>query len=405
MSRYPWQIVNESTGNNYTTDVLSLSFNVGRQAYLDTYNTCFLNLTIKNDTNQSSNFNYGDLIYLKYDPVVGPDNNLYGFYVSEISYSDYPGNTGLSTATIRCQDGLGLMGRLQMDNFAVTAGTTGDQFDQLDLVPGKLPNRPGLVSTTSLGSLCSSANYYGSVLNFINLLVNTERALLAHSENYYTFITRLEFAGKQLGGYFDRTASATSIGYERFERINLGLDLINQAQTQPAGLADQQATNTTSVNSYGAQGITISTVDANTTQALGLAEWVANTLSDLTKQRFVLTFTDVAQTMTEADFSLFVESLGNCNRYYVNYLVPGDSSETSVQTICEGFNVSATPSQTVFTVYLTPLTYYQFFTLDSDVLGILGGGGLTYNQPEIVYDETEWVYNDALVEQGSRLGW
>ena len=145
MSRYPWQIVNESTGNNYTTDVLSLSFNVGRQAYLETYNTCFLNLTIKNNTNQSSNFNYGDLIYLKYDPVVGPDNNLYGFYVSEISYSDYPGNTGLSTATIRCQDGLGLMGRLQMDDFAITAGTTSDQFDQLDLVPGKLPNKPGLV--------------------------------------------------------------------------------------------------------------------------------------------------------------------------------------------------------------------------------------------------------------------
>ena len=48
MSRYPWQIVNESTGNNYTTDVLSLSFNFGRQAYLETYNTCFLNLTIKN---------------------------------------------------------------------------------------------------------------------------------------------------------------------------------------------------------------------------------------------------------------------------------------------------------------------------------------------------------------------
>jgi len=35
----------------------------------------------------------------------------------------------------------------------------------------------------------------------------------------------------------------------------------------------------------------------------------------------------------------------------------------------------------------------------------LGGDGITYNQPEIEYNETAWIYNDANVEQGSRLGW
>ena len=66
---------------------------------------------------------------------------------------------------------------------------------------------------------------------------------------------------------------------------------------------------------------------------------------------------------------------------------------------------TGTPSQTSITFYLSPAEYYQYFILDSDTFGILGGDGITYDQPEIVYDETGWIYNDANVEQGSRLGW
>jgi len=43
--------------------------------------------------------------------------------------------------------------------------------------------------------------------------------------------------------------------------------------------------------------------------------------------------------------------------------------------------------------------------LDSSLLGVLGGGPITYDQATIVYDQTDWIYNDTNVEQGSRLGW
>jgi hypothetical protein len=33
--------------------------------------------------------------------------------------------------------------------------------------------------------------------------------------------------------------------------------------------------------------------------------------------------------------------------------------------------MNATPDRTIFTVYFSPATYYQFFTLDSSTLGIL----------------------------------
>ena len=55
----------------------------------------------------------------------------------------------------------------------------------------------------------------------------------------------------------------------------------------------------------------------------------------------------------------------------LNYRIPGAGSDTSVQTVIEGWNLNITPAQTRWTLYLSPLTYYQFFTLDSSTLGIL----------------------------------
>jgi hypothetical protein len=51
--------------------------------------------------------------------------------------------------------------------------------------------------------------------------------------------------------------------------------------------------------------------------------------------------------------------------------VPGAGSDTTVQVAIEGVSVNARPEQTLFTVYFSPLTYYQFFTLNSSTLGIL----------------------------------
>ena len=77
------------------------------------------------------------------------------------------------------------------------------------------------------------------------------------------------------------------------------------------------------------------------------------------------------QTMTTANFQTFVNNIAQKTAFNLTYRVPGAVSDTTVAVICEGFNVSATPEQTTFTAYLTPLTYYQFFTLDSATLGIL----------------------------------
>ena len=401
MGAYKWQVKNTTTSTDVTSIVLSMSFNNGRQNYLDTYNAGALVLTIKNQANESAGFTFGDAIDLQ-DPT--GTTNQFRFYVVEVSYNDYPGNTGLSTATVTCQDGLGVLGRLQMDAFSISANPTAGQFLTVGLfVPGRRLLDPDMLCA-GVGSACSAGVYSGSVLNFVNLLVNTERTLLSIIENKVIFYSRDLIATLPVASAsYGRTADASTIAYEGFERINLGLDLMNQVQVQPTGLATQQATNTASVSTYGANGFTVSTVDANVTQALGLANWLANTLSDTTKQRFVIQFTDVAQPAGAPSFFDVVNSLAAKDLTSLTFRVPGAATDTTVQVICEGFNVSATPSQSTVTAYLTPLTYYQFFTLDSATLGILGGTGIIYNTP-MDYNEAGYTYNDNTADNGSRLG-
>lgn len=368
MIRYAWGVKNNTTGITYTSSVLSFSFTNGRQSYLDNYNAGALVLTIKNQANESAGFNFNDQIYL-IDPA---GLFRYTFYVVEVTYSDYPGNTGLSTASITCQDSLGLMGRLQMNEFVVSAGDTMNQFLQTAAVPGFVSGKPNLGTSGASGSLCSAATYNGSVLNFWNLLINTERGLLDVSGgNLVFFISRSGIPSGLSPVSFGRTADASTIAYQSFERINLGLDLMNQVQTEPAGLDVQQATNLASVSVYGAQGFTVSTVDATTSQALNLAQWLASTLSDTNKQRFVVTFSDVMQSVTTTVFTRFIERLTTHEPIPLSYRVPGEATDTIVNVIAEGVNVSATRSETTITAYLTPLTYYDYFTLDDAVLGIL----------------------------------
>ena len=95
----------------------------------------------------------------------------------------------------------------------------------------------------------------------------------------------------------------------------------------------------------------------------------------------------------------------NTNMISLAWQAQGQSLKTGL-TICEGIGFSGTPAQTTITLYLSPIEYYNYFILNSEYLGVLGGGGIVYNQPEITYDEAGWVYNDSNADDtAARLGW
>ena len=67
--------------------------------------------------------------------------------------------------------------------------------------------------------------------------------------------------------------------------------------------------------------------------------------------------------------------------------------------------MTVTPAKTDMEIFTSPLTYTNFFTLDSATFGILGGSAVaTYNQ-NIRYSKNTFTYNGEFANAGGRLGW
>jgi hypothetical protein len=148
------------------------------------------------------------------------------------------------------------------------------------------------------------------------------------------------------------------------------MSFINTAQISPLGLANSNRTNTTSINNYGSAFYSSSTVDYNTTQADGNGDWIVNTFSDPANVRFEISFTDRMQDAS-AYYEFSQRFFTSVKVWSLEYLVPGDVSVTTIKLVNEGFTINVTPEQTQYQIFFSPLTYYQFFTLNSTTQGIL----------------------------------
>jgi hypothetical protein len=366
-TRIPWSFFNSRTSATFTSDVMSASMNTGRQTYMDVYNGGSLVFTIDNRANQAAAFAMNDQIILN----SGSSFSQY-FWLDEIQYSDYQGNTGMSTATIVCSDAIARFGRGLQNNKVLTQTFAGDQMIEVANLGGTalLPQFEFFASYSNLGSTVSGITYTGAAMQRMNQLQSTDRGLfrqLGATLYYYTrsAVGDMPVAGVTIG----RTDSSTQIAYQDFSRINLGLNFMNNVTVTPTGGAEQVAQNTASVAAYGSNFYSVQSEDATNAQALSLAEWLANSQSDPTALRFEIGFTDRAQNFTALDE--FLDVFGFFSSFLLNYLVPGAGSETQTRVVMEGFSIDITPSESRFRVYFSPLTYYQFFTLNSATNGVL----------------------------------
>ena len=370
MPKITWTVTHldsAGAGTDITSRVLSMNITGGREQYLDPYSGGGVVITINNSSNYASALYYGQRLRIwsgDNDPI---EFNQY-FWIQEITFDDAMGGVGLNTATIVGVDWLARSGRVQADNVALISDTVGGNLTQLKTAT--LPSDMKF-SQEYVNSLASSINYTGTFLNYLNLGVTTERSFVTQFLDYANFIGRGDAAYMQpISTTLGRTTSATQIAYMEFERIQNGTQFINKATISSAGLADQTATNSSSLTAYGPAFYSSETVDATTTQALGNAEWIVNTFGEPNALRFVVSFSDVAQNSTA--LASWMASIWEFFHRVMtlNYTVPGGSS-TSTNVLVEGSQINVTPEQTTFTLFLSPLTYYQFFTLDSTTLGIL----------------------------------
>lgn len=372
MTKLTWTITHTPVGGvgvDITSKVLSANINIGRDAYLDPYSGGSMTLTINNASNYASGIGYGSTIQIVNS---GASDFDLVCWVQEVTFSDYPGSTGLNTATITAVDWISRAGRVQATSFVLAQGATGYQLKQFEAAAaGPLPSDMG-INAAGLGqSIASAITYTGTVTNYLNLLQTTERGYVVLRNAVLAFVARNIVATyAPIATTLGRTTSTTQIAYQDFYRIQNGSQFINTATITSTGVADQTSTNTTSSSTYGPAFYSSQTVDYNATQASGNANWIINNFSDPATLRFECSFLDVAQNAT-ALASYMSQCWGTYNRVInLSYTVPGGSTTTTA-VVMEGLRLNITPQATEFNMSFSPLQYYQFFTLNSSTLGIL----------------------------------
>ena len=370
MGKINWIFQNETTGNTFTSSILSANYMYLRQSYKDYFSGANLVITIKNQSNEAAGFSLNDRIFVYYEDSSGNDIWRQNYYVNEIEFEDYPGNTGLSTATIVCQDFLARAARVFGGGISLPAAKTNEQllyFSNGSGFTGPLPT--GMFVGSITGQSTSPAVVWNdSVVNKIQINQLTENASMALVYQSCDLFQRndIYLSTRKFGP----TAAANTVVYQTFKRIRAGQNQINYEEVSST-LGTVTASNATSASTYGKYAESITSADSTLTQQKGLAEFRANTQGDPLSTRFELTVLDIA---TDRDI---LDTVIGIYKGYITpinnlvYRVPGAGADTTVKVKLEGINVAISPSSTVFTFYFSPAEYYTMFILNSSDFGIL----------------------------------
>jgi hypothetical protein len=380
MSAEQWKFYyGPGAGTLFTSDVLSFSGNQGRQNYIDNYAGGSFNITIKNQSNQAANFTRGTSVSINFST----GNVFVQGKVIGITYSDYPGNTGLSTATITCQDPLLEAGKWSLQDFT---GYYGDWTTYQARYTNQTYTGWLTPEVLAVGQGLSRAeqvtNYNGTILNRLNLLNNAERGQLVSVGPGIYFLSRSSALNVNTVSFHRSTSSATSIAYTAFRRINSLDTFMNQITVNSYTMAGASiltfGNNTDSQTAYGTSGYTVNTADIGTYQPSGLASWLAYVQGDPALLRFEIDFDDATASSTAIFGFLYGATISTARSTSATWCVPGAGSNTTTNVMFEGFSFSGTPSKTSYTAYFSSLSVYQYFILDSSTQGILDTSRLAW---------------------------
>lgn len=342
-----------------------------------------------------------------------------------------------STVTITAQDGLTVAGRTS--SVLVGGGTVSYNtaaaygLTEISGYPLKYPRLGESSATGSYNNLSgSNPDIYVNTQTF-NSYADIYQTALVPSVNDVFWATKIEVSSGAVyrvqgcPGVMTRTdANATT-----FEFVPSGTVTSTKLPFSNYGFS-QQFNNDTLItqanilgNFVGATTSTVASSDigiygnrnvsfTNTfvgTQALSdaMANNLINRYSDIRFTPSSLEITDkmVKANCADAAHSQWYNLLSIANGLWQKVLVTWAGSgigEQTVACVVSGRSINVTPDQTVVSLFLKSGIDNQSFILDNSNFGVLGGDPISYNQPEILYNEAQWTYNDSYAEQGNRLG-
>jgi len=368
MAKIPWVFKNDTTGTIFTTSVLSANYMYLRQSYKDYFSGSALTITIKNQANEAAAFTLNDRVDLYYmEGATKAWNQKY--WVDEIQFTDYPGNVGLSTATITCIDWLARAARVLGNSTVIGSNTTCQQVARLaSALGGPLPPDMSVGSTVgdSNGAIYTVVD---SCVNFIQISQITENGSCAMFGQTFQLNPRRTLV-MATHAEFGRTPSASVLGYQTFDRIRAGQSMINNVEVN-YGPNTVTYTNNVSANVYGKYSENVQSNNIGAVPAGTLAKMRALYQGDPTTQRYVFSFDDLTNNSALMATWLDLYKTQGAFTYNLKYLVPGAAVETTELIRLEGVHIDLTPERTTFTVYASPFAYYDMFVIGT-AMGVLG---------------------------------
>ena len=362
MAKLTWEIFNVTQSNlDVTQYVRSLSFTQGRPTALSPYSGNSASITMSSYGGIENYVNVNDqLKFLCYDPALFPRELFLGRITSR-TFDDNPGDGINSTMTVSLNDAMLQAGMANLQNQALA-----EQFLQINEIDDLLPQIA--IGPAATNVVMSTGTFTVNANQRINEIIFGDRGLLNSFNGTTVYYPPSDFDSLiNTSIDFGRTASATQIAYQDFNRVEAASNSLFYTQATVTGSASTVTkTATDYAYYYGVRTFTATTAQSNLVSET--AEWYANTFTDPEIVVLNMSFTDVAQNdtaLTELNtlfsFTKFVE---------VRYTPPGGVSTTGYY-YPEQITFNATTSQTTIDMVMTPLTYYANFILDDSVFGVL----------------------------------
>jgi hypothetical protein len=242
-------------------------------------------------------------------------------------------------------------------------------------------------------------------LNYLQQVTTSEQGFLfIAADGTVTFRGRWSVLNPVADANF--TDDGTGIPYMALSN-QFGDELLHNyivAQSPDAG-DEQIATDATSISIYQNQQLSITNLlNSTETEVADLANFLLNKFANP-----ILRFDGLSTQLlklSKADQNIYIglDLVDVCS--VSKSFAVGSPSLVRQTLIVSGVNHTISPSSHVISLTFESTDGNQYLFLDDPVFGVLGGGGIVYDQVEISYDEAGWVYNDTSADDtAGRLGW
>jgi len=355
-----------SASNVTLNDIQEINIEQGRQWTTDPYDAARMVIQCRNITGWGSpNPQIGQRI--RCNLTIG--SVTYNYFIGRITNVaiEYGNKTSMDTATITCEGALGYLARRQLTAQALTQKNTTEQAYDAVVASGV---NVTAAYTTGL-SIASAQTYTGNLLDLVNKLIpGTEYGRIRQYGNTSATSPTVDFFPRnKLSGSFIATDNLsgpiTAIRYDKVFFTSGQDNHYTQVTVQPQGLTTQVATNGSTY-----YGLTVPSLDYTNGQALSHAQYLVNNFSNTDSEIAGFSFSMASQ--TQMDALLKGDALGFFqSQTQVARSCTFEFRGSTYKSVTEGVNITITPDDIYYTVYLSPRDLNAYLILNDANYGQL----------------------------------